>query len=373
MRNTPPELVIFDVDGTLNGIELWWPELLRTGLKRFASQLGIELRPGCVDRDLRSGTQRTQRAAHDFCQGFVAPSLQNRKRGLGRSDQAEELHEHEAGRQIRVLEAFEDRRQQHLRSGGSFTDPRRHSLDVGGVRGGYAVQNSGHGRFSARSRSGTHTLQKYVERGIVVAVTQQRIGGRAQNVLAENTLEVRRSQGDLHACQGAQRRESNQTVFLLLQSQLRQQVRRLSSSDHTERIGGGGPHVGVGVLQRFDQRAASRFVSDSSQRIDGELAHVDVITLQLHDQGRHNGGAAVHQRFHRSIAPARVLTVGERRDQGSHHLGRLRAGHQPLDGRPAHSPAGVPQCFDQPRNGFGGRTRQQAVDGEASDLLVRAL
>ena len=43
MRNTPPELVIFDVDGTLNGIELWWPDLIRKGLRRFADELGVRL------------------------------------------------------------------------------------------------------------------------------------------------------------------------------------------------------------------------------------------------------------------------------------------------------------------------------------------
>ena len=43
MRNTPPELVIFDVDGTLNGIELWWPDLLRRGLRRFADAMDLHL------------------------------------------------------------------------------------------------------------------------------------------------------------------------------------------------------------------------------------------------------------------------------------------------------------------------------------------
>lgn len=43
MRNTPPELVIFDVDGTLNGIELWWPDLIRKGLGLFADAMGLHL------------------------------------------------------------------------------------------------------------------------------------------------------------------------------------------------------------------------------------------------------------------------------------------------------------------------------------------
>ena len=39
----PPELVIFDVDGTLNGIELWWPDLIRQGLQEFAAARGITI------------------------------------------------------------------------------------------------------------------------------------------------------------------------------------------------------------------------------------------------------------------------------------------------------------------------------------------
>ena len=43
MRNTPPELVIFDIDGTLNGVELWWPDLIRRGLRQFADAMGLQL------------------------------------------------------------------------------------------------------------------------------------------------------------------------------------------------------------------------------------------------------------------------------------------------------------------------------------------
>ncbi|MCB9888472.1 MAG: HAD family hydrolase [Planctomycetes bacterium] len=39
----PVDLVVFDVDGTLHGIELWWPDLLRIGLRRCAEELGIRL------------------------------------------------------------------------------------------------------------------------------------------------------------------------------------------------------------------------------------------------------------------------------------------------------------------------------------------
>ena len=43
LADTPPELLIFDVDGTLNGIELWWPDLIRKGLRRFADAMGLVL------------------------------------------------------------------------------------------------------------------------------------------------------------------------------------------------------------------------------------------------------------------------------------------------------------------------------------------
>ena len=43
LSDPPPELLIFDVDGTLNGIELWWPDLLRRGLRRFADAMGLVL------------------------------------------------------------------------------------------------------------------------------------------------------------------------------------------------------------------------------------------------------------------------------------------------------------------------------------------
>ncbi len=37
------ELVIFDVDGTLHDVEQWWPELIRHGLRLFATQTGLQL------------------------------------------------------------------------------------------------------------------------------------------------------------------------------------------------------------------------------------------------------------------------------------------------------------------------------------------
>ncbi len=40
---SPFELAIFDVDGTLNGIELWWPDLIRQGVQSFAAAEGLQL------------------------------------------------------------------------------------------------------------------------------------------------------------------------------------------------------------------------------------------------------------------------------------------------------------------------------------------
>ena len=45
MRLERPELCIFDVDGTLNGIELWWPDLIREGIAGFADEMGLDLLP----------------------------------------------------------------------------------------------------------------------------------------------------------------------------------------------------------------------------------------------------------------------------------------------------------------------------------------
>lgn len=43
LPQAPFELVIFDVDGTLNGIELWWPDLIRKGVEEFADTEGLQL------------------------------------------------------------------------------------------------------------------------------------------------------------------------------------------------------------------------------------------------------------------------------------------------------------------------------------------
>lgn len=43
LHESPFELAIFDVDGTLNGIELWWPDLIRKGVQDFAEAEGLKL------------------------------------------------------------------------------------------------------------------------------------------------------------------------------------------------------------------------------------------------------------------------------------------------------------------------------------------
>lgn len=40
-NNLPPELVVFDVDGTLHDTFRWWSPIIRAGLQRFGDQNGI--------------------------------------------------------------------------------------------------------------------------------------------------------------------------------------------------------------------------------------------------------------------------------------------------------------------------------------------
>lgn len=42
-RHCPPDLVIFDVDGTLHDTFAWWAPVIRAGVQRFAEQEGIEI------------------------------------------------------------------------------------------------------------------------------------------------------------------------------------------------------------------------------------------------------------------------------------------------------------------------------------------
>ncbi|MEM7201886.1 MAG: HAD family hydrolase [Planctomycetota bacterium] len=41
----PCELVVFDVDGTLQNTFQWWPRVLRAGIARFAAQCGVVIDP----------------------------------------------------------------------------------------------------------------------------------------------------------------------------------------------------------------------------------------------------------------------------------------------------------------------------------------
>ena len=43
LSQAPFELAIFDVDGTLNRVEAWWPDLIREGVALFSAQAGLEL------------------------------------------------------------------------------------------------------------------------------------------------------------------------------------------------------------------------------------------------------------------------------------------------------------------------------------------
>lgn len=42
-RHLPPELVVFDVDGTLHDTFRWWAPVIRSGLQRFAAATGIPI------------------------------------------------------------------------------------------------------------------------------------------------------------------------------------------------------------------------------------------------------------------------------------------------------------------------------------------
>ena len=43
-RNLPPELIVFDVDGTLHDTFRWWSPVIRAGLQRFAEREGMTVR-----------------------------------------------------------------------------------------------------------------------------------------------------------------------------------------------------------------------------------------------------------------------------------------------------------------------------------------
>jgi phosphoglycolate phosphatase len=43
LQHTPPELVVFDVDGTLHDTFRWWTPVIRRGLQLFAEQRGITI------------------------------------------------------------------------------------------------------------------------------------------------------------------------------------------------------------------------------------------------------------------------------------------------------------------------------------------
>lgn len=42
-QHCPPDLIIFDVDGTLHDTFAWWAPIIRAGVARFAEQEGIEI------------------------------------------------------------------------------------------------------------------------------------------------------------------------------------------------------------------------------------------------------------------------------------------------------------------------------------------
>ena len=43
VNHCPPDLVIFDVDGTLHDTFAWWAPIIRAGVARYAEQQGLEI------------------------------------------------------------------------------------------------------------------------------------------------------------------------------------------------------------------------------------------------------------------------------------------------------------------------------------------
>ncbi len=43
LRHLPPELIVFDVDGTLHDTFRWWSPVIRAGLQRFADREGLQV------------------------------------------------------------------------------------------------------------------------------------------------------------------------------------------------------------------------------------------------------------------------------------------------------------------------------------------
>ena len=42
-HHSPPELIVFDVDGTLHDTFRWWAPVIRSGLARFAAMHGLDV------------------------------------------------------------------------------------------------------------------------------------------------------------------------------------------------------------------------------------------------------------------------------------------------------------------------------------------
>src|SRR5262245_65674677 len=42
-QHLPPQLIVFDVDGTLHDTFRWWAPVLRAGLRKFAAASGLEI------------------------------------------------------------------------------------------------------------------------------------------------------------------------------------------------------------------------------------------------------------------------------------------------------------------------------------------
>ena len=169
-----------------------------------------------------------------------------------------------------------------------------------------------------------------------------------------------------------QRRETHQAVLVGARRQLAQRRSGGRAAHRAERVGRGGPHVGIGVAQPLDEPRAGALVPDPRQRIHHELAHVPVAVALRRDQAGHHARAAAHQRLDGRVAAARVLAIAQRRDQRLRRVGRVGAAHQALDRRLAHAPARIAQPVHQELDRLVQRSAAGALHREPAQLGVLA-
>ncbi len=340
---------------------------------REPARLGLELAPGGVEGRLGDLAQALQGGQRDLGQGLVGPRPRDGSHGLRPPEHAQELDQHEPGRQVcarqtlvRVAEGL---------AGDRLADALRQLLGPVAVEAPHQPQQRGHGGLATRAGRGQNALQQGLHRpGVGLGgAAEHRVGGGPQQPVLHCGRQVRGRHGHLQARQGLEGGERHQPVVPAAGRHLQQRGRHGLVSHHAQGVGGGGLHVRVGIPEHDQQAIGRSRRPDPRQRVDGQLPHVAVSAVGGADQRVHHRVAAPHQRLHGGVASPRVLPVGEGVHQHVRHgprLGRLR---QPFHGRLAHAPAGIAQTVHQPRQRLGGRERREALHGQPPDLLVGAV